>query len=248
MSGAALLPPVAPRWRRLALLDLGLAAVVALSAACGLPPRPPGPLRLIVSDAHSGEPVYGAHVVSGERVALLFRGHDAQITPDARAGRQLQVSAPGYEEQSVAVDVGATEPLVIRLAGREIAGLGGILVWPRSEGGAIVFDVQLRNAAGANIEFFPGLPLPAELRLFENGGSADAPVRGALLYEGRVAAVRHADASFAKLSYTVAFAAIAARRSARGAGIVDFTLVAPNGRFSMSRADVELPVFAGKVP
>jgi hypothetical protein len=246
MNGAMFLWLSVPGWCRRTLL--GLAVVVALSAAYSLLPRAPRPLRLIVSDAYSGEPVYGARVVSGERVALLFRGHDTLITPDARVDGQLQVSAPGYEEQSVAVDVGATEPLVIRLAGREIAGLGGILVWPRSEGNAIVFDVQLRSAAGANIEFFPGLPLPAELRLFENGGSADSPVRGALLYEGRVAGVRHTDASFAKLSYTVAFAAIAERRSANRAGIIDFTLVTPNGRFSMSRADVELPVFSGEAP
>ena len=207
------------------LVALVIAAAVFGGAAYAFTAR--GGVHGTLADARSGLPVAGARIVYGDRVLFRFASTPFSI---GGSGGDLPVTAPGYDDLTVpAAEIGRA-PLDLRMEPRTIPGLASIAAWLRQTADGIIIDVQLRSEAGAALEYFPAVPLPARILLAEDIGAEGAPVTGPALFEGRVEGLIDPAARFDKLKYRLP---VTLRAGARL--LLDLAVEAPGGTLSFRR-------------
>lgn len=194
-----------------------------------------------VFDAGNGMPVYGARVTFGTKSTTLYLSKAFQLTALPRGSGTLTVTAPGFHEDVQELVLrGRKMEVSIPLRGKEVPGLGGILVWDEWEGGDLRLDVRLITADGKGIEYFPALSFGAEVKIVENLGTPQAPVRGQLLFDGKPKLYLDLSSKLEKLKCKIESHEIKAPRSGVALGILDFVLHTEQGTFTWSRSDIIL--------
>jgi hypothetical protein len=161
-------------------LHVALAAgILALAGGGVVAAIPRGPaVSGVVVDAVSGRVAAGVEVVYGGASGTVlnrFRSPDFAFRQVADDGRTLSATAPGYRPVSIEVHPGATG---VRLALQpvEIPDLGGVLVFPRADGGRLDLTAQLLDGRGAVLPEFPAVPLTARL-VAEGAGAIPLDLR-----------------------------------------------------------------------
>lgn len=194
-----------------------------------------------VFDAVNGMPVYGARVKFGNRSTTLYLSKEFQLTSLPRGIGILTVTAPGfYEDVRTLTLKGRRMEISIPLRGKEVPGLGGVLVWWEWEGDDLRLDIRLTTTEGRGIEYFPALPFGVEVRISENLGTPQAPVRGQLLFDGRPRLYLDLSSKLEKLKCKIASSEIKQPRSGLILGVLDFVLHTEPGTFTWTRGDIIL--------
>jgi hypothetical protein len=224
---------------------LAIIAAVALAAGAGawLGAARPKTFLLTgeVADAGNGMAVYGAQVRFGDRSTRLFTAKEFRLTLPDRSPGTLEVQAPGYRDESREVTPrGRVTRVTVALQGREVAGLAGILVWGEWEGDTLRLDIRLTGRDGTTIEHVPVLPFRGEVRIAENRGSTDRPVRGTILFEGQPPLTFDPSSRLEKLKCRIGAREMGRPGEGIDTGVLDFTLYTGQGEFSWSRADLPL--------
>lgn len=199
-----------------------------------------------VVDARSKEPVAGARIAFGDRIAFLFRSSAFRLHPAHFAPDTLTVSAPGYLERTVRVDTLPRQPLRIALEAVEIPGLSSLVAWPQWNERELVLDVQLRNARGT-IDRYPSIDLPGKIVVTENLGDASLPVRGAVLFDETIPEERRPPGSATQLRYRIPLSAFRRPSTGTGALMLDIGIETAGRTVSWSRADIDAdPLLSGE--
>jgi hypothetical protein len=221
----------------------------SIMAACGMvavvllfiPGRGASFISGEVFDAVNGMPVYGARVTFDGRSTMLYLSKRFRLTSLARGDGVLRVTAPGYFEESRKLTIGGKGTEVsVPLRGREVPGLGGVLVWSKREGDDLRLDIRLTTAEGVGIEQFPSLPFGAEVRISENLGTLHEPIRGDLLFEGRPKLYLDLSSRLEKLKCKLGWNEIKEPRPGVTFGFLDFVLHTDQGTFRTTRGDIPL--------
>jgi len=192
-----------------------------------------------VFDAANGMPVYGARVTFGKRTTALYTSKEFRLTSLPKGKGILTVTASGfYEEVRKLTLRGRATEISVPLRGKEVPGLGGILVWSEWEGDDLRLDIRLTTAEGKGIEHFPALSFGAEARLSENLGTPQAPVRGKLLFDGSPRLYLDLSSKLEKLKCKIGLNEITKPRADVDLGVLDFTLHTNQGTLTWSRGDI----------
>lgn len=194
-----------------------------------------------IFDAVSGMPVYGARVTFGNKSINLYLSKEFQLTDLPRGKGTLQVTAPGfYEEVQTFILTGKKMDISIPLRGKEVPGLGGVLIWGEWEGDDLRLDIRLTTPEGRGIEYFPALLFDAEVRITENLGTPQAPVGGRLLFDGNPQLYFDPSSKLEKLKCKIQSREIKKPRPGVALGILDFFLHTGQGTFTWTRGDIIL--------
>lgn len=222
--------------------------VVALSlASCSGGLAPGRVLSGTVTDAANGMSVNRARIVFDGRTTTLYTARDFRLTHLSGAGGILTVDAAGYEPFQKQVVLRGRETRVdIALQGREVPGLAGILAWCAWEPESLRIDIRLIDSAGVTLQHFPALRFSATARLFVNLGTDDRPRPGARLYEGPVSIVYDPSVPLDRLKGRIPRASIAAPPAGAERGMLEISLVTPQGSYAWTRGDV--PLSPGREP
>jgi len=194
-----------------------------------------------IFDAVNGMPVYGARVKFGDRSTTLYTAKEFRLTSLPRRSGILTVTAPGFYEEvrKLTLKVRRME-ISVPLRGKEVPGLGGVLVWGEWEGDDLRLDIRLTTAEGRGIEHFPALPFGAEVRISENLGTPQVPIRGQLLFDGRPGLYLDLASKLEKLKCKIRSNEIKAPRTGVILGVLDFTLHTEQGIFTWTSGDITL--------
>jgi hypothetical protein len=194
-----------------------------------------------IFDAGNGMPVYGAKVKFDNKSTTLYLSKEFRLTSLPRGNGILTVTAPGfYEEVRKLTLKGRKMEISIPLRGKEVPGLGGILVWGEWEGDDLRLDLRLTTIEGKGIEYFPALAFGAEVRISENLGTPQAPVRGQLLFDGRPRLYLDLSSKLEKLKCKIRSSEIKAPRPGVVLGVLDFVLHTNQRTFTWVRGDINL--------
>ena len=194
-----------------------------------------------IFDAGNGMPVYGAKVKFGNRSMTLYTTKEFRLTSLPWGSNTLTVTAPGfYEEVRKLTLKGKRMEISVPLRGKEVPDLGGVLVWGAWEENDLRLDIRLITAEGKGIEHFPALPFGAEVRILENLGTPQAPVRGQLLFDGRPGLYLDLSSKLEKLKCKIRSNEIKEPRSGVILGVLDFTLHTEQGTFTWTSGDITL--------
>ena len=194
-----------------------------------------------IFDAGNGMPVYGARVKFGNKSTTLYLSKEFRLTSLPKGSGILTVTAPGfYEEVRKLTLKGKKTEISIPLRGKEVPDLGGVLVWGEWEGNDLRLDIRLTTSEGRGIEYFPALPFGAEVRISENLGTSQAPVRGQLLFDGRPKIYLDLSSKLEKLKCKIQSSEIKELRPDVTLGILDFVLHTEQGTFTWTRGDIIL--------
>ena len=184
------------------------------------------------------DPTHRRFIVSE---TFLYLSKEFRLTSLARGDGVLRVTAPGYFEESRKLTIGGKRTEVsVPLRGREVPGLGGVLVWSKREGDDLRLDIRLTTAEGVGIEQFPSLPFGAEVRISENLGTLHEPIRGDLLFEGRPKLYLDLSSRLEKLKCKLGWNEIKEPRPGVTFGFLDFVLHTDQGTFRTTRGDIPL--------
>jgi hypothetical protein len=194
-----------------------------------------------IFDAGNGMPVYGARVKFGNRSMTLYTAKEFRLTSLPWGSDTLTVIAPGfYEEVRKLTLKGKRMEISVPLRGKEVPDLGGVLVWGAWEENDLRLDIRLITAEGKGIEHFPALPFGAEVKILENLGTPQAPVRGQLLFDGRPGLYLDLSSKLEKLKCKIRSNEIKAPRSGVILGVLDFILHMEQGTFTWTSGDITL--------
>ena len=194
-----------------------------------------------IFDVVNGMPVYGAKVKFGNKSTTLYLSKEFQLTSLPRGSGILTVTAPGFYEEARKLTLkGRKMEISVPLRGKEVPGLGGVLVWGEWEGDDLRLDIRLTTTDGRGIEYFPALAFGAEVRISENLGTPQAPVQGQLLFDGRPKLYLDLSSKLEKLKCKIRSGEIKEPQSGVALGILDFVLHTEQGTFTWTRGDIVL--------
>lgn len=194
-----------------------------------------------IFDTGNGMPVYGARVKFGNKSTTLYTSKEFRLTSLPRDSGILTVTAPGFYEEVRKLTLKRRKmEISVPLRGKEVPGLGGVLVWGEWEGDDLRLDIRLTTAEGRGIEHFPALAFGAEVRISENLGTPQAPVRGQLLFDGKPRLYLDLSSQLEKLKCKIPSSAINDPQSGVVLGVLDFVLHTEQGAFTWARGDIIL--------
>jgi hypothetical protein len=90
------------------------------------------------------------------------------------------------------------------------------------------------------IEFFPSMPFKADVKIYENSGTTEAPERGQQLYVGQPEIIDEPTKGLKRLKCKIALSEIAEPKQLETPIILDFTLGVNTDIYRFSRYDLRL--------
>lgn len=192
-----------------------------------------------VFDAVSGMPIYGVRITYGNRSTTRYLSKEFKLTSLPKGQGTLKAKAPGYLEAVKKIHINGEKTTVsIALHGKEVPGLGGVLVWGTAEKDGLMLDIRLTTAEGIGIERFPSLSFRSTVMISENLGPPQAPIRGKVLYEGSPKIYFDYASKLEKLKCRIPWSEIREQRSGVNFWVLDFELRTQQGAFHWTRGDI----------
>ena len=224
------------------IIIIAAGVLIALGLMGGSPDHQ-GQIFGTVTDALSGDPIYGVRIIVGGRSTVRYLDQHFKITRLSPGIHELNSSAPGYEKKIMKVDLKrGTNRVDIQLTGREIPDLDHIIVFADSiKAGGIQLEIRFINQQGLGIKHFPRLPLTMDADLFSRLGSRENYERGRLIYSGPVKLSWDSKASLGKYKGMIVKDQLRVNPAIDGRfGILDAVLHTGQGDFADTIADVLL--------
>ena len=196
-----------------------------------------------VTDALSGDPVYGVRIIVGGRSTVRYLDKNFKITNLKPGIHELSASSPGYETKTKDVNLKRSTTFTdIRLKGKEIPGLDHIIVFADSiKAKGIQLEIRFVNEQGIGIKHFPRLPITMDAKFSVRLGNKEKHQRGRLIYSGPVELFWDSGASLGKNKGIIAKNKLQVNPETDGNfGILDVVLHTGQGDFEDTIADILL--------
>ena len=196
-----------------------------------------------VTDALSGDPIYGVRITVGGRSTVRYLDKKFKITHLKPGLHILKANASGYETKTQEANLEqGTNLMAVQLTGKEIPGLDQIIVFADSiKSSGIQFEIRFVNRQGLGIKHFPRLPLTMEAKLYGQIGSKENYTRGRLIYSGPVKLFWDPEALLGKNKGMIAKDKLQVNPETDGRfGIIDAVLHTGQGDFEETVAGIPL--------
>jgi hypothetical protein len=218
-------------------------AALAVFVMLGGERSPRGTIVGTVTDALSGDAVYGARIVVGGRSTMHHLDRDFRITRLTPGRHTVWVTAPGYEPVAREILVkNGVNSLHISMPGAFIPDLDHILVFTDPiKGVDIGVEIRYVNKAGTGIKHYPRVPISMEAKLYARVGSETDFRRGRLTYSGPVELYWESGSSLAKNRGIISKDKLMVNPTAdERYAVLDTTVHLSQGSYQDSRTDVLL--------
>jgi hypothetical protein len=194
-----------------------------------------------ITDALSGDAVWGVRVSIGERSTIKFTTTSYSLTEIPPGPYTLKARAPNYYDFIRSIRVKKGENVVdITMKGREIPDLKGILVFTEPTERGLEIEIRLTDSTRLAITNPPALPFTLEGALFVRKGTEEHYEKGRKIFEGPIDLFWDPTDRLAKNKGIIPWDRIKSDPGTERSGILEVVLHTPQGDFEYVTKDVEL--------